>query len=573
MLKFLSTITIFKVMIKLNYKNSDIEEVKKLGKELNICNELATILVQRNIKTYDSAFHFFRPKLTDLYDPFLFENMAAAVNLILSNTTRKILIYGDYDVDGTTSIALVYDFLKKHLKVQYLSYYVPDRNKEGYGISLKAIQEAINNKVKLIITLDCGIKDFEAIKFAEDHGIKVIVIDHHEEDKNTKHPASVVLDQKCDDCHYPFKELSGCGVAFKLVQALVKKLSIDTSVLYNYLDLVALSTACDLVPVVGENRILVYYGLQKIKDNPRLGIKMLMGNVNKYTAIDLDYLVFDIGPKINAAGRIDHASKSVELLLTENYNEAEILIEQINFLNKIRRNMDRKMVDEALNMLKNNNEDNFSNIVCNPSWHPGLLGIVASKCIEHFYRPTIVLTEKDDLLIGSARSIENFNLYEALIQCSKYLTSFGGHEFAAGLKIKKSDFDNFKKEFNQIVSKNLTKESFVKTQNIDVKIDIDKIDRKFLSILHQMEPFGNNFMKPVFESIVKIKEIKIIKKEHIILFVEQNNIKVKCIGFFMKDLFKNIKKNSIIKIFYNIQIEPLNNSFHFVIKNFLEVQE
>lgn len=346
-------------MIKLNYKVANKNEVEKLSEELSICPELANILVQRGIKTFDEAFHFFRPKFEDLHDPFLFENMPAAVNLILANTTRKILIYGDYDVDGTTSIALVYDFLKKYLKVQNLSYYVPDRNKEGYGVSIKAIREAIANKVKLIITLDCGIKDFESIKLAEDNGIKVIVIDHHEEDKDKKHPASVVLDQKCEDCHYPFKELSGCGVAFKLVQALVKKLSIDVNVLYNYLDLVALSTACDLVPVVGENRILVYYGLLKIKNDPRLGIKMLMGNINKYTTIDLDYLVFDIGPKINASGRIDHASKSVDLLLTENFYEAEMLMEQINFLNKVRRNMDRKMVVDALEILKMTLKKNF----------------------------------------------------------------------------------------------------------------------------------------------------------------------------------------------------------------------
>lgn len=558
-------------MVRLNYKTADKDEVNLLSKDLNICSELSTLLVQRGIKTYDEAFHFFRPNFQDLHDPFLFENMSKAVNLILANTTRKILIYGDYDVDGTTSVALVFSFLKKYLKVQNLSYYIPDRNKEGYGVSLKAVRKAILNKVKLIITLDCGIKDFDAIKLAEENGIRVLVIDHHEEDPNIKHPASVILDQKCQNCNYPFKELSGCGVAFKLVHALVKKLAINVNILFDYLDLVALSTACDLVPLVGENRILVYYGLLKIKNDPRLGIRMLVGNINKYTKIDIDFLVFDIGPKINAAGRIDHASKSVALLLTENPNEAKMLVEQINFLNQMRRNMDREMVQEALEMLQNDTEERSCNLVFNPTWHPGLLGIVASKCVEHFYRPTIVFTEKDDMLIGSARSIDNFNLYQALTQCSKYIDSFGGHEFAAGVRIKKECFEDFKKEFDKVVSKSLTKDDFTKTQNIDIKINLDQIDRKFLSILTQMEPFGNNFMKPVFETIVKIKNINILKKKHVSLVVEQNGVSVKCIGFFMKDLFVNITKNTIVRLFYCIRIENFDNSFNLIIKHILPV--
>lgn len=559
-------------MVRLNYKTADKDEVDKLAKDLNICSELATLLVQRGIKTFDEAFHFFRPNFQDLNDPFLFENMSKAVNLILANTTRKILIYGDYDVDGTTAVALVFDFLKKHLKVQHLSYYVPDRNKEGYGVSLKAVREAIANKVKLIITLDCGIKDFDAIKLAEENGIKVLVIDHHEEDPTRKHPASVVLDQKCQDCHYPFKELSGCGVAFKLVQALVKKLSIDVNVLFDYLDLVALSTTCDLVPIVGENRILVYYGLLKMKENPRLGIKMLIGDLNKFTKVDVDFLVFDIGPKINAPGRIDHASKSVALLLTDNPKEAKILVEQISFLNQMRRNMDRGMVQEALEIL-GNDKDKFCNLVFNPTWHPGLLGIVASKCVEKLYRPTIVFTEKDGMVIGSARSIENFNLYQALTKCTKFISSFGGHEFAAGVRIKKENFEDFKKEFNRVVAESLSEDDFVKTQAVDIKINLDQIDRKFLSILNQMEPFGNHFMKPVFETVVKIKNIKILKQEHVSLVVEQNGVSVRGIGFFLKDLFQEISRYSMVRLFYCVHIDNFDNTFSLHIKHVIPVSD
>ena len=409
-------------------------EINNLTKTINVNPYIARLLVQRGIKTFDEAKAYFRPQLTDIIDPFLMKGMQEAVNRVANaiSNQEKIMIYGDYDVDGTTSVSLVYGFLSKY-HPGFLIKYIPDRYNEGYGVSDLGVQAAIDEHVGLVITLDCGIKAINQTKKLKDSGIDVIICDHHLPDDVI--PNAIILNPKQKGCGYPFKELCGVGVGFKLLQGFCEQNSIDLDELYPYLDLVAIGTAADIVPIVGENRTLVYYGLQRINKNPRPGIKALIDVSGFETSLNVTNVVFTIGPRINAAGRISHAIGAVDLLLEQNYAEAKERALQIDSFNQERRTYDAEMTQEALEMIKSNEvlTHASSTVLYKENWHKGVIGIVASRCTEHYYRPTIILTKSNEKVCGSARSVTDFDVHEAIHSCSDLLEQFGGHKYAAGL--------------------------------------------------------------------------------------------------------------------------------------------
>jgi single-stranded-DNA-specific exonuclease len=491
--------------------NADIEVVERLTSELNISKPLASLLNQRGVKTYDEAKRFFRPHLDHLHDPFLMKDMDKAVDRILKAVSlgQKMVVYGDYDVDGTTAVSLVYSFLKQfHRKLEF---YIPDRYEEGYGISYKGIDHAIETGVSLMITLDCGIKAVEKVEYAKKHGLDIIIGDHHR--PGDKVPEAVaVLDPKQDDCPYPFKELSGCGVGFKLIQALGIKMGLKKEKAYSYLDLVAVSIAADIVSLTGENRVLAYYGLKKINRKPSIGIYALFKSAGLKEnedpkskllferEININDLVFVLGPRINAAGRIESATDSVRLLISNNFDYAEKLGKQIDELNLTRRDLDSNITQEANEMIDGNIADNIkkTTVVFKETWHKGVIGIVASRLVETFYRPTIVFTKADGLITGSARSIKNFDIYDAIDHCSDILEHFGGHTYAAGLALKPEKLNTFIEKFEKYASERITEEMLVPEIEIDQELFISDINFKFYRIVKQFAPFGPGNMSPIF---------------------------------------------------------------------------
>ena len=482
--------------IKESGQRSDID---KLVYELNINYVLANLLVQRDIRTFDQAREFFRPSLENLHNPFLMKDMEAAANRIVEAIERKekILIYGDYDVDGTTSVALTYSFLKNYY--DNIDYYIPDRYTEGYGISTKGIDYAATRKVGLIIALDCGIKAVEKIDYAKKKSIDFIICDHHT--PGDKLPDAVaVLDPKRADCEYPYKELSGCGVGFKLLQAYSAKNNISFDELLEYIDLVAVSIASDIVPITGENRILTYFGLKKLEESPCTGlkaIKCISGIEDR--PLTVEDVVFRIGPRINAAGRMESGKQAVDLLISQNADEAFVLCDKINTHNQTRRNIDKNITEEAIKEIEKLGENfKYSHVLYNPTWHKGVVGIVASRLIESYYKPTIVLTESNGFATGSARSVDGFDLYEAINECSELLESFGGHMYAAGLTLKKENVQALRERFELIVSEKITPEQQIPQIDIDAELNFSNITDKFYRILKQFEPFGPGNMNPVF---------------------------------------------------------------------------
>lgn len=473
--------------------------VEKLVNELNINHVLANLLVQRNITTYDQAKAYFRPSYDDLHDPFLMSDMEKAVDR-LENAIRnkeKILIYGDYDVDGTTSVALTYSFLKKIYN--NIDYYIPDRYTEGYGVSYKGIDYAAEHQVSLIIALDCGIKAVEKVDYAKKKEVDFIICDHHTPGK-TLPTAVAVLDPKRSDCKYPFKELSGCGVGFKLLQAYSMRNYISFDELIKYIDLLAVSIASDIVPITGENRVLTYYGLKKLEENPCTGlraIKFISGIEDK--PLTVEDIVFKIGPRINAAGRMESGKQAVDLLISTNPEEAMLLCEKVNAHNQTRRNIDKNITEEAFKELNQVSlQYKYSTVLFNPNWHKGVVGIVASRLIETFYRPTIILTESNGFATGSARSVDGFDLYEAINECADLLESFGGHMYAAGLTLKRENVQKLRERFEQVVHDKITPEQLVPQIEIDTELNFSEITPKFYRILKQFEPFGPGNMNPVF---------------------------------------------------------------------------
>lgn len=477
------------------------ETVQSLQSLLGISPVLCQLLAQRNIGTFDEAKHFFRPSLKQLHDPFLMKDMDNAVARIEKaiQNHERILIYGDYDVDGTTAVSLVYSFLKDHY--QNLDTYIPDRYKEGYGISTSGIDYAEDNEISLIIALDCGIKAIDKVRYAADKKIDFIICDHHRPG-NEIPKAIAVLDPKRPDCNYPYDELSGCGIGFKLVQALCKKWNLPDETWHNLLDLLAISIGSDIVPITGENRILAFYGLKKINSQPRIGLALLKESGGKKDKpMTITDVVFIIGPRINAAGRISHGRLAVELLTEENHQRTEELSQIINDHNTERKELDSSITTSALGMIEEQNLlDRHTTVLFHESWHKGVIGIVASRLIETYYRPTIVFTESKGFLAGSARSVKGFDVYNALDQCSDVLEQFGGHMYAAGMTLRKERFETFRDKFEEVVKHSIKPEQLIPEIEIDAKVMLSDLTPAFFKILKQFAPFGPQNMAPVFQT-------------------------------------------------------------------------
>jgi single-stranded-DNA-specific exonuclease len=481
-------------------EKGDADVIERLTNELSIDAVLANLLAQRGITSYDEAKAFFRPSMEHLHDPFLMKNMDQGVNRlkVAIDHGEKILVYGDYDVDGTTSVALVYLFLNKIY--DKVGYYVPDRYSEGYGISMEGIQYAETNEYSLVVALDCGIKAVEKIEHAKQKGIDFIICDHHTPaDKIPE--AMAVLDPKQPGCEYPYKDLSGCGVGFKLIQGYCKRHKLDFSLLEDLLDLVAVSIASDIVPVTGENRVLAHFGLKKLNDNPGEGLKAIIksaGLTNKQILID--DIVFKIGPRINAAGRMESGRIAVELLVTRDEKHALKMSKAINICNNSRKNIDRQITLDALNTISadQHTTNRKTSVLFNPEWHEGVLGIVASRLKDYYYRPTVVLTKSNGMITGSARSVEGYNLYNAVDACSDLLENFGGHKYAAGLTLSLENLPEFERRFEKHVAETITEDLLTPCIEADDVIDLHEISPKFYRILKQFQPFGPENMAPVF---------------------------------------------------------------------------
>jgi single-stranded-DNA-specific exonuclease len=538
-------------------ENTDEQSANRLSAELNIDPVLSRMLVQRGISTYDDARYFFRPDHRHLHDPFLMRDMEKAIERIESaiKENEKILIYGDYDVDGTTAVAVVYSFFKKYHR--YLEYYIPDRYLEGYGISVKGIDYAADNNFSLIIALDCGIKSVDRIAYAKEKGIDFIICDHHNPGDELP-DAVAVLDPKRADCEYPYKELSGCGIGFKLIQAFAEKNNIPFEEVSPYLDLVAVSVACDIVHITGENRVLAHFGLYKLNTTPCIGLKTLMDVAGKTVNYTISDIVFLIGPRINAAGRIDDAKHAVELLISGNEDNAKIKSELINAKNIERKGHDLSITDEALSMIDNDDAliAQKSTVVFNENWHKGVIGIVASRLTEKYYRPTVVLTRSNGHVAGSARSVLGYDLYEALCGCSDLLIQFGGHKYAAGLTMQPENVEAFKRRFEEVVSTSIKPEQLVQQVLIDSTLELKQIEPKFFRILNQFAPFGPENMSPVFMSknVYVCGGASLVGGNHLKMTVMQPGSHMfDCIAFGHGEYLEKIKKDVPFDICYSIE--------------------
>ncbi|OYQ33954.1 single-stranded-DNA-specific exonuclease RecJ [Flavobacterium cyanobacteriorum] len=474
-------------------------KVKQLAEALSINEVIASLLVQRGVESFEQAKQFFRPSLSDLHDPFLMKDMDRAVRRIeqaIANN-ENILVFGDYDVDGTASVALVSSYLRSYY--ENVDTYIPDRYTEGYGVSFAGIDYAYDNGCSLIIALDCGIKSIDKVEYATAKGIDFIICDHHRPG-DTLPLAVAVLDPKREDCTYPYDELCGCGIGFKLVQALAGRRGLAINDLIPYLDLVATAIAADIVPITGENRVLAKFGLEVINANPRPGIRALIRNIKKQE-LCINDVVFIIAPRINAAGRIRHGKYAVELLTEFNLEQAEECASQIELLNADRKGLDKQMTIEALRQIEERAETNcFTTVVYNENWHKGVLGIVASRLTETYYRPTLVFTKSGDRLAASARSVKDFDIYNALEACAEHLEQFGGHMYAAGLTLKEEQFPDFKARFEAVVAETIDPALLTPEISIDAEITFSQITPRFYRILKQFEPFGPGNMTPVFLS-------------------------------------------------------------------------
>ena len=539
-------------------KQADLATTEKLSEALNINSTLASLLAQRDVSNFEEARRFFRPSITDLHDPFLMADMKKAVERLEAAIDKgeKILVYGDYDVDGTTSVALFYGFLLEHY--HSIQFYIPDRYKEGYGVSEAGMDWAIAQEFDLIISIDCGIKAINMVKKAAEAGIDFIVCDHHL--PGDQLPSAVaVLDPKRADCPYPFKELSGCGIAFKFLQAFCIKNDIALQNLYPYLDLVAVSIAADIVPITDENRLLAHFGLQQLNENPRPGLQALINLAGFRSTIDINSVVFGIGPRINASGRIAHAKTAVKLLLSKTIEEAEAIATVINDKNTERRTFDTHITREALEMIEQNpfSPNAKSTVLYKKDWHKGVIGIVASRCIDVYYRPTIILTQSNDKATGSARSVVGFDIYEAISECSDLLLQFGGHMYAAGLTLDVENVVPFQQRFEEVVSSRIRPEQLIPQIEIDQLIELEQITPRFFNILKQMSPFGPQNMQPIFmtEQVKAADRPRILKNRHLKINICQENSDhiMEAIGFDMADYFGMIESGMRFNIAYTIE--------------------
>jgi single-stranded-DNA-specific exonuclease len=540
------------------------EQIEALAKQLNIHPILVNLLVQRGHSTYEKAKEFFRPELKMLHDPYLMKDMEKAIARIDKAIAgkEKIMVFGDYDVDGTTAVALVYTFLKKRYPL--VDFYIPDRYKEGYGISNRGIEWADEQGISLIIALDCGIKSIDKIEYAKSFGIDFIICDHHRPGAELP-DAVAVLDPKRNDCDYPFKELSGCGVGFKLIQAYVMAHKLEFTELEEYLDLVAISIAADIVPIVGENRILTYYGLKRLNSKPRPGIKAILdisGNSRELTVNDV---VFTIAPRINAAGRIESGNQAVELLISEKPDEAMSHGEEINKKNTTRKNLNETITREAMTLIEQDTKfkDRKSTVLYNPKWHKGVIGIVASKLTDEFYRPTIILTKSNGVAAGSARSVKDFDIYNAIESCSDLLDQFGGHMYAAGLTMKEENIEAFKDRFEEIVCATIEDRMLIREIEIDDVISLGDINASFFNILKQFAPFGPGNMSPVFMSqeVYDRGDVRVVGNNHLKLSLiqkDQSRKVVDSIAFQLGKHFDRICGNESFHVCYHIEENTFN---------------
>ncbi len=538
-----------------NIATADEGKIKSLNESLKISPVLCKVLVQRGIDSFNIAKDFFRPQLTALHSPWLMKDMDKAVGRIVSaiNSNEKILIFGDYDVDGTTAVACMYSFLKKiHPSVDF---YIPHRYREGYGVSKAGIDFAKENGFTLIISLDCGIKSVELIAYARSIGIDFIVCDHHLPDDELP-PAVAILNPKQPGCNYPYKELCGCGVGFKLISALTEALNLPVESAFDHLDLLATAIAADIVPITGENRVLAFHGLRKANENPNYGIKALMKLSSLGQQLHINNLVFMIAPRVNAAGRMDDATKAVQMFIAETYDEALHFAEMLHSDNTDRKEADSNITEEALSLINDNKEwiNHKSTVVFQPHWHKGVVGIVASRLIEHYYRPTVVLTQSGEYAAGSARSVPGFNLYEAIHACREHLLGYGGHFAAAGMTLELSQVDAFRNKFEEIVSATISPELLIPEIVIDAEISFKDIKQPFYDILCQMEPFGPENLRPVFiaRKVMDSGWSKIVKEQHIRFSVKQDNVTITGIGFGMADKFHLLQQKKPVDIVFKI---------------------
>ena len=548
----------------------DSSKVARLSKELAVDSTTSFLLVQRGIETFKEAKNFFRPDLNDLHDPFLMKDMEKAVSRIEDavKNQEKILVYGDYDVDGTTSVALMSSYILSFYP--NVATYIPDRYEEGYGISYKGIDFAEDNNFSLIIALDCGIKAIEKVTYATKKGVDFIICDHHRPG-NEIPKAKAVLDPKQEDCKYPFKELCGCGVGFKLIQALASKKGATINDLVRYLDLVATAIGADIVPIVGENRILAYHGLKVINENPRPGFEAILKQVKKEKLTITD-VVFIIAPRINAAGRMKHGNHAVTLLCETDINLAAEYALDIDTYNTNRRDADKRITIEALIQIEENEEqDRFTSVVYDENWHKGVIGIVASRLIETYYRPTLVFTKSGESLAASARSIKGFDVYNALEQCSEYIEQFGGNKYAAGLTLKPEKYQDFKAQFEKVVKETIDQQILIPEITIDTEISLSDITPKFYRILSQFAPFGPGNMTPVFMS-EDLNDTGFGKqvgedKTHIrCTAIQFGKGKIAGIGFGLGDQLEFIKNKKLFKAAYTIDENEWNGTISLQLK-------
>jgi single-stranded-DNA-specific exonuclease len=540
------------------------EQVQKLQNELQVDEIIATLLVQRGITTYDQAKTFFRPTLDDLHNPYLMKDMDKAVSRIEKaiENGENILVFGDYDVDGTTAVSLVSSYLKSYYP--NIATYIPDRYDEGYGISYKGIDYADDNGISLIIALDCGIKSIDHVAYANEKNIDFIICDHHRPGDELPN-AIAVLDPKRVDCFYPYDELCGCGVGFKLIQALAEHRNQSILDLIPYLDLVATAIAADIVPITGENRVLAKFGLEVINSNPRPGIKALVQNIKKKTLTITD-VVFIIAPRINAAGRIKHGNEAVALLTEYDLDQAELFASEIEQHNSDRKELDKKITVEALSQIDINNEkEKFTTVVYQEDWHKGVIGIVASRLTETYYRPTIVFTKSGDKLAASARSVKDFDVYNALEACAEHLEQFGGHMYAAGMTLKEENYQKFKNAFEEEVQKTIPPDLLIPEISVDLEINFSDINPKLIRLLSQFEPFGPQNMTPTFMT-KNIKDTGYAKplgkdNEHLKLFVKQNGSEgFGAIGFGLGTKLDLIKNQNPFDAVYCIDENEFNGN-------------
>ena len=537
------------------------EKTDTLFKDLKIHPALCNILVQRGIDTYEKAKSFFRPQLSDLHDPFLMKDMGKAVDRVLSafSSGEKVLVFGDYDVDGTTSVACMFQFLKKHHP--YTDFYIPHRYREGYGVSKTGIDFAFENQFSLIISLDCGIKSVELIQYAKELGIDFIVCDHHLPDDRLP-PAVAVLNAKQKDCNYPFKELCGCGVGFKLISALCQRMRLPEDTAFEYLDLVATAIAADIVSITGENRVLAYYGLKKANTNPNMGIKALSFLSKHAKDLHINNLVFLIAPRVNAAGRMDDARKAVMMFVSETYEEALHWAEQLHADNDSRKEADMSITEEALSIIENDEVmvNRRSTVLFQPHWHKGVVGIVASRLIDHYYRPTIILTQSGEYVAGSARSVSGFNVYEAIHQCRDLLLGYGGHFYAAGMTLENDKVDAFKEKFEEVVQASIHPELLIPEIVIDAEISLMDIKQSFYDILCQMEPFGPDNLRPVFvaKKVYNTGWSKVVKENHIRFVLQQGTAKITGIGFNMAEKMPLLEAGKAVDVVFKLDENEWN---------------